>query len=98
MKKVLLTVALAAIAMSAAAAPNMGKYNKSCGVCHAQGVGGAPKTGDVEAWAPRLEKGMDALLATVVKGLNVMPPRGMCFDCSNDEYVEMIKFMAAPAE
>jgi cytochrome c5 len=97
-KKVLLTVALAAIAMSAAAAPNMDKYGKSCGVCHAQGVAGAPKTGDADAWAPRLGKGMDALVLTVTNGMNAMPPRGMCFNCSDDEYVELIKFMAAPAE
>lgn len=98
MKKVLFTAALAAFAMSAAAEPNMGKYNKSCAVCHAQGVAGAPKTGDAEAWAPRMEKGMDALLATVTNGLNAMPPRGMCFDCSDAEYRELIEYMAKPAE
>ena len=98
MKKVVFTAALAAFAMSAGAEPNMEKYNKSCAVCHAQGVAGAPKTGDTAAWAPRLEKGMDALLATVKNGLNAMPPRGMCFDCSDDEYMELIKYMSAPVE
>ena len=95
-------VALVAVAASAAnvasADPNMEKYNKSCAVCHAQGVAGAPMTGNAEAWAPRLEKGMDALLASVKNGLNAMPPMGMCFDCSDEEYVELIKYMSTPAE
>jgi cytochrome c5 len=102
MKKVLFTAALAAVsisgALSAAAEPNMEKYNKSCAVCHAQGVAGAPKIGDAAAWAPRLEKGLDGLMASVKNGLNAMPPRGMCFDCSDDEYMELIKYMSAPAE
>lgn len=98
MKKVLLAAALAGVAMGAVAEPNMEKYNKSCAVCHAQGVAGAPKAGDAEAWAPRMEKGMDALMASVKNGLNAMPPKGMCFDCSDEEYMELIKYMAAAAE
>jgi cytochrome c5 len=98
MKKLLFTAALAAFAMSAAAQPNMEKYNKSCAVCHAQGVAGAPKTGDAAAWAPRLEKGMEALLTTVKNGLNAMPPRGMCFDCSDEEYQALITYMSTAAE
>ena len=98
MKKLVLAAAVAAFATAAQAQPNMEKYNKSCVVCHAQGVAGAPATGDAAAWEPRLAKGMDALLASVKNGLNAMPPMGMCFDCSDDEYMELIKFMAAPAE
>ena len=47
-----------------------------CAGCHIAGVANAPKFGDVEAWQPRLDKGMDALVASVANGLNVMPPRG----------------------
>ena len=90
--------ALVLCASVAMAEPDMDKYNKSCAVCHAQGVAGAPKTGDTAAWAPRLEKGMDALLATVKNGLNAMPPRGMCFDCSDEEYQELITYMSTAAE
>ena len=36
-------------------------YQKSCQVCHAAGVAGAPKLGDKDAWAPRIAKGNDAL-------------------------------------
>ena len=94
MKKALFAAAVAAIAMSAAAEPNMDKYNRSCAVCHAAGVAGAPKAFDPEAWAPRLEKGEEALLTSVKNGLNAMPPMGMCFDCTDDEYKELITYMA----
>lgn len=99
MKKVFFAALLAAGATNGVfAEPNMDKYNKSCAVCHAAGVAGAPKTGNSEAWAPRLEKGMDALVASVKNGLNAMPPKGMCFDCSDEEYMELINYMSKPAE
>lgn len=76
----------------------MDKYNKSCAVCHNAGAAGAPKTGDAAAWAPKLEKGMDALVQSVKNGLNAMPPKGMCFDCTDEDYVALIKYMSTPAE
>ena len=77
--------------------PDMDKYNKSCNVCHASGAANAPKTGDAAAWAPRMAKGMPALLKSVEGGLNAMPPKGMCFDCTPEEYQALIEFMAKPA-
>ncbi|MEQ9465403.1 MAG: c-type cytochrome [Haliea sp.] len=97
MKK-LLAVSAMLFAASAMAQPPMDKYNKSCAVCHNAGVAGAPKTGDAAAWAPKLEKGMDALVTSVKNGLNAMPPKGMCFDCSDADYVALINYMSSPAE
>jgi cytochrome c5 len=85
-------------AASAVAEPNMDKYNKSCVVCHASGAANAPKTGDAAAWEPRLAKGMDAMMQSVENGLNAMPPKGMCFDCSAEDYQALIEFMSKPAE
>lgn len=51
-------------------------YNSSCSACHMTGAAGAPTTGDKAAWEPRLAKGLDGLLASAIKGLNAMPPRG----------------------
>ena len=97
MKKLFVAAVLTSAALSVwAEAP--AKYQTSCFACHSTGAAGAPKTGDAAAWAPRLEKGMDALLASVKNGLNGMPPRGICMDCSDDEYKALIEFMAAPAE
>jgi len=69
-------------------------YPRTCGVCHAAAVAGAPKTGDPAAWQPRLDaKGMDGLVQSVTTGLNAMPPRGMCNDCTSSEYKALIEFM-----
>jgi cytochrome c5 len=97
MKKVVIA-ALAVVASAAMAEPDMGKYNKSCAVCHAAGVAGAPKVGDAAAWEPRLAKGMDTLLTSVKNGLNAMPPKGMCFDCTDEDYKELIKYMSGAAD
>lgn len=72
------------------------RYNKSCAVCHAAGAAGAPRTGAPEEWKPRLEKGMDVLVKSVENGLNAMPPKGMCFDCSSADYEAMILLMSKP--
>jgi len=57
-------------------------YESSCKICHAGGAGGAPKSFDVEDWAPRLEKGNDVLLQNAIAGFKGMPPLGMCSDCT----------------
>ena len=89
-------VLTATMAQSVAAEPNMDKYNKSCAMCHNVGAAGAPKSHDEAAWAPRMEKGMDALVASVKNGLNAMPPTGLCADCTDEEYKELINYMASP--
>lgn len=49
---------------------------KTCGTCHNTGVAGAPKIGDKEAWQPRVDQGMDALLQSTINGKGAMPPKG----------------------
>src|SRR5210317_2053336 len=97
MKKLFAIVSMVA-ASGAMAAPDMAKYDKSCKVCHASGAAGAPKTGDAAAWEPRMTKGMDVLVQSVNNGLNAMPPKGMCFDCTDDDYKALIEYMAKPAQ
>ena len=97
MKK-LFAVLLTVSAVGAFAEPDMDKYNKSCAVCHASGAANAPKTSDAAGWEPRMAKGMDALVESVEKGMNAMPPKGMCFDCSADDYKALIEYMAKPAK
>ncbi len=95
--KRVLFITLAASAFSVASFADddvEANYNKSCATCHVAGIAGAPKTGDAEAWKPRMEKGMDALVVSVNNGLNAMPPKGMCTDCSDDDYKALIEYMA----
>ncbi len=70
------------------------KYQKSCKLCHDGGLMGAPKTGDVAAWAPRLEKGNDVLLKHIKEGFNAMPPKGTCADCTDEEFLKLVEKMS----
>ncbi len=51
-------------------------YAAQCAACHATGVAGAPKLGDVAAWGPRLSAGFDALLHSALKGKGAMGAQG----------------------
>jgi cytochrome c5 len=70
------TVANALVPVANAAGKGETVYNQICGTCHNAGVAGAPKLSDKAAWAPRVGKGVDELVKTVVKGKNAMPPKG----------------------
>lgn len=97
MKKLLAAVLMCSAIGAMADDALMATYQKSCFACHATGAAGAPKAHDVAAWKPHLEKGMPALLESVHKGINAMPPTGLCGDCTDAEYTALIEFMAAPA-
>ena len=69
-------------------------YNQSCGACHNSGAAGAPRMGNVEDWTARVEKGRDVLLESTINGYNnIMPPKGMCFTCSNDELEAVLNYI-----
>jgi len=55
-------------------------YNKVCALCHAAGVGGAPKPGDKPDWAERTAQGKDTLYKHALEGFTgkkgMMPARG----------------------
>ena len=51
-------------------------YNAQCTTCHAAGLAGAPKFGDVALWAPRIKAGYEALLTSALKGKGAMAAQG----------------------
>lgn len=51
-------------------------YAAQCAACHAAGVAGAPKLGDVAAWGPRLAQGFEGLLRAALNGKGAMGPQG----------------------
>lgn len=83
-------------AVAASSGPRSGEqvYNAVCAGCHSSGAMGSPKTHDTGAWGPRMAKGMDKVLANAINGLNMMPPKGTCADCSKEELSNAIKFMS----
>jgi cytochrome c5 len=95
MKKIaLLATIVAATSFNANAFDIEAKYSQTCSICHSVGIAGAPKAFDKAAWEPRLALGMDALVASVKNGKNAMPPKGLCNDCTDDQYKALITHMA----
>lgn len=72
-------------------------YTHSCKTCHEDTATGAPLTHDTAAWGPRLTKGDDILLNSIVDGFNGMPPLGQCIECDADDFIALTHFMARPA-
>ena len=69
-------VAKKAVAKKVVAKKTAAQLGGTCMGCHATGVAGAPKVGDKAAWAPRAKLGVDAMVASVIKGKGAMPPKG----------------------
>ncbi|MED5390052.1 MAG: cytochrome c5 family protein [Pseudomonadota bacterium] len=85
----------AAAGEEVASGPRSGEqvYNSACAACHATGAAGAPKTGDAGAWASRIAQGNATLVKHAIEGINAMPPKGMCMDCSDDEIKAAVEYM-----
>lgn len=67
--------------------------NGVCAACHAMGVAGAPMVGDAEAWAPRVEAGLDSMVYNAINGIGTMPARGGS-DYSDEEIRRAVQLMA----
>jgi cytochrome c5 len=85
---------------AAPAGPKTGEqvYQAHCIACHGTGAAGAPKMGDAAAWAPRIAQGIDTLLAHATSGLNAMPPKGLCMECSGAELKGAIEYMISKSQ
>ena len=57
-------------------------YSISCGL---------PKTNEIVDKA--VEKGMDAVMANVINGVNAMPAKGLCMNCTDNELQEIVGYM-----
>ena len=71
-------------------------YKAQCVACHAAGAAGAPKFGDVAAWAPRLKTGFDALWNSALKGKGAMGAQGGG-DFADVEIGRAVVYMTAAA-
>ncbi|MGL4716594.1 MAG: c-type cytochrome [Aeromonas sp.] len=72
-------------------------YKGACFACHDTGAAGSPKRGDKAAWEPRIAQGFDVLKKHAIEGftgkLGMMPPRGTCANCSDEEIANAIHYM-----
>jgi len=68
-------------------------YDTKCAACHATDAIGAPMFGNPASWSARIAKGEDVLITNAINGINAMPPKGTCGDCSDKELADTVKYM-----
>lgn len=72
-------------------------FSTTCAMCHAAGVGGAPKPGDKADWGPRIAQGKDVLYKHALEGFTgakgTMPPRGANPSLTDDEVKAAVNYM-----
>ncbi len=89
----------AAPAAAASSGPRDGEtvFKGACFACHDTGAAGAPKRGDKAAWEPRIAQGIETLKKHAIGGFTgksgMMPPRGTCATCSDEEIENAIHYM-----
>ena len=90
-----------AAAAAAAAAPQVAFdgsldggliYDRACASCHDAGIAGAPEM-EASAWAGRLDKGKEELIANAINGIGAMPPRGGRRDLSDEQIEVSVAYM-----
>jgi len=93
------TIVLGALVIDSAplyASDGNAVYEKTCKMCHGQGIAGAPKTGDAAAWQTRVAKGKDVLYTHAINGFRgkaFMPPKGGNKKLSDDEVKSAVDHM-----
>jgi cytochrome c5 len=77
-------------------------YNESCKACHDEGIAGAPKIGDPEAWADRVAQGMDTLDKNAIDGFTgktgTMPPKGGNAALSDEDVKAAVEYMVSKSK
>ena len=72
-------------------------YGSTCGVCHDNGVAGAPKLDDKASWETRLTGGYAALVTSAINGKGGMPARGGNPDITDSEMELVVGHMIKKA-
>jgi cytochrome c5 len=64
-----------------------------CTGCHQQGVDGAPRIGDQQAWSKRASRGLASLSKNAISGIRKMPSHGGNPDVSDLEIQRAVTYM-----
>jgi len=99
--RVVLLAPFLAAAVPAAAAdtgnrPGREVVTSVCAACHQEGLNGAPKIGDRDAWVQRLKRGLPELSLSAIRGHAGMPPRGGHAELTDPEIRSAIIYMFDP--
>ena len=68
-------------------------YDDGCAVCHDSGLAGAPMMGNKGQWEARQAKGYEMLVNNAYNGINGMPAKGLCADCTKEEIGIAVQYM-----
>jgi len=68
-------------------------YTTGCAACHDSGVAGAPMMGNQGQWEARQAKGYEMLVDNAWNGINGMPAKGLCADCTKEEIGIAVQYM-----
>ncbi|MCQ6260587.1 c-type cytochrome [Alloalcanivorax profundimaris] len=71
-------------------------YGRYCVNCHGRGMAGAPRVGPEYRlhWSHEVEEeGFEHLVKVAIEGQMGMPPRGTCFDCTDEELEATVIYM-----
>lgn len=97
-ERFILPLLLSLLVGSGAMAADAGKdlYNKTCSVCHAAGIAGAPRLGNAADWQPRLAAGSARLYNSALKGTaKGMPPKGGNLTAPDADVKAAVDYMVA---
>jgi cytochrome c5 len=77
-------------------------YQKTCIACHMTGVAGAAKLTDKERWTATASQGEDVVFNHALHGFQgkhgVMPEKGTCTDCSEQDIYDAFHYMLNKAD
>lgn len=76
--------------------PGKAIYQNFCASCHAPKPMiniGAPRLRKTQEWESRIKQARQLLISHVIDGYNAMPPRGGCFECSDELLHSAINYM-----
>jgi len=100
-ERIILPAITSLLLASPAIAADAGKdlYTKTCAVCHAAGIAGAPRYGNAADWQPRLAGGTARLYNSALKGTaKGMPPKGGNVDAPDGDVKAAVDYMVAAAK
>ncbi len=100
-----LALSLVSVTSQAGEHPKFGKaamsgeqtYKAVCATCHGQGLAGAPRAGNKQAWTPLIAEGYEDLVGSALTGVRMMPPKGGAPELYDIEVARAVVYMASLA-
>nr|WP_240457798.1 c-type cytochrome [Halomonas socia] len=68
-------------------------YGRVCAACHDSGAAGAPMMDDADAWADRIDQGIETLYDHAINGIGAMPPKGGNPNLSDEEVMASTNYL-----